>query len=129
MLRIDTSITNTIIQSATEDGVIILFDIISGIFAQAAADNIDLTESTLDGKNTTHGTTMVLCQKAVLPGEGEFGTVQRHTFQLNPKQRSHKLAAIPLIHHQILDFSSHGKKPTAIFNGDISKECMVSSII
>ena len=54
---------------------------------------------------------MVLYQKAVHPGEGEFGVVQRRTFQLNTKQRS-----------QMLDFSSHGKKPTAIFNGDISKE-------
>ena len=65
---------------------------------------------------------MVLYQKAVLPGEGEFSAMQRDTFQLNTKQRSRKLADIPLIHHQILDFSSHGKKPTAIFNGDISKE-------
>ena len=48
--------------------------------------------------------------------------MQKRTFQLNTKQRSHKLADIPLIHHQILDFSSHGKKPTAIFNGDISEE-------
>ena len=112
----------TIIQNATEDGVIIPSNIISGTFVQAAADNNDLTESTLDGKNTTHGTTMVLYQKAVLPGEGEFGAVQRRTFQLNTKQRSRKLVDIPLIHHQILDFSSHDKKPTAIFNGDISKE-------
>ena len=85
MLRIDTSIANTIIQNATEDGVIIPCNIISGTFVQAAADNNDLTESTLDGKNTTHGTTMVLYQKAVLPGEGEFGVVLRRTFQLNTK--------------------------------------------
>ena len=122
LLRIDTSITNTIIQNTTEDGVIIPSNVISGTFVEAAADNNDLAESTLDGKNTTHGTTMFLYQKAVLPGEGEFGAVQRHTFQLNTKQRSRKLADIPLIHHQILDFSSLGKKPTAIFNGDISKE-------
>ena len=122
LLRIDTSIANTIIQNATEDGVIIPSNIISGTFVQAAADNNDLTESTLDGKNTTHGTIMVLYQKAVLPGEGEFGTVQRHTFQLNTKERSHKLAGVPLIHHQILDFRSHGKKPTASFNGGIRKE-------
>ena len=81
-----------------------------------------MTESTLDGKNTTHRTTMVLYHKAVLPGEGELGVVQRRTFQLNTKQISRKLADIPLIHHQILDFGSHGKKPTAIFNGDIIKE-------
>ena len=81
-----------------------------------------MTEPTLDTKNTTHGTTIVLYQKAVLPGEGDFGAVQRRTFQLNTKQTSCKLVDIPLIHYQILDFSSHGKKPTAIFNGDISEE-------
>ena len=52
---------------------------------------------------------MVLYQKAVLPAEGEFGVVQRRSFQLNTKQRSRKLADISYIHHQI-------------FNGDISKE-------
>ena len=122
LLRNDTSIANTIIHNATKNGVIIPSNIISGTFVQAAADNNDLTESTLDGKNTTHRTTFVLHQKEVLPGEGEFGVVQRCTFQLNTKQRSRKFADIPLIHHQILGFSSHGKKPTAIFNGDISKE-------
>ena len=81
LLRIGTSIANTIIQNATKDGVIIPSNIISDTFVQAAADNNDLTESTLDGKNTTDGTTMVLYQKAVLPGEGEFGAVQRRTFQ------------------------------------------------
>ena len=90
MLRTDISIANTIIQNAAEDGVIIPSNIISGTFVQAAADNNDLTESTLDGKNTTHGTTMVLYQKAVLPGEGEFGVVQRHTFQLNTKHKTKK---------------------------------------
>ena len=71
----------------TEDGVIIPFDIISGTSVQAAADNNDLTESTLDWKNTTHGKTMVLYQKAVLPREGEFGAVQRHTFSIKHKTR------------------------------------------
>ena len=111
LLRTDTSIANTVIQNATEDGVIIPSNIISGTFVQAAPDNNDLTESTLDGTNTTHRTTMALYHKAVLPGEREFGVAQRHTFQLNTKQRSRKLADILLIHHQILDFSSHGKKP------------------
>ena len=128
LLGIDTFIANTIIQNDTEDGVIIPSNIISGTFVQAAADNNDLTESILDGKNTTHGITMVLYQKAVLPGEGESGVVQRRTFQLNTKQRSRKLADIPLIHHQILDFSSHGKKPTAIFNIDISKEWFINHL-
>ena len=121
VLRIDTSDANTIIQNATEDGVIIPSNF-SSTFVQVAADNNKLTELTLDGKSTTHETTMVLYQKPVLPGEGEFSAVRRLTLQLNTKQRSRKLADIPPIHHQILDFGSRGKKPTAIFNGNISKE-------
>ena len=66
LLRTDTSIANTIIQNATEGGVIIPSHIISGTFVQATADNNDLTESTLDGKNTTHGTTLVLYQQYFL---------------------------------------------------------------
>ena len=120
LLRIDTSVANTIIENAAEDSVIISSNIISGTFVQAAADDNDLAKSTLDGKNITHGTTMILYQKAVLQGEGEFGVVQGCTFQLNTKQGSRKLADIPFIHHQILDSSFHGKEPTAIFNRDIS---------
>ena len=91
LLRINTSIANNIIQNATEDSIIIPSNIISGTFVQAAADNNGPTESTLDGKNTTYGTTIALYKKAVLPGVGEFGVVQRCTFQLNTKQRSRNL--------------------------------------
>ena len=52
------TIANIITQNVAEDGVMIPSNIISGTFVQAAADNNDLTGSTLYGKNT----------KAVLPG-------------------------------------------------------------
>ena len=39
-------------------------NIVAGKFIQAAADNLDFNEQTLDGKNTTHATTLVLYQRA-----------------------------------------------------------------
>ena len=41
--------------------------IITGAFIEAAGDNNDLNEETLDGKKTTHATTVVLYQ------QGQFG--------------------------------------------------------
>ena len=45
-------------------------NISKGKFVQAAADNLDFNEETLDGKQTTHATTLVLYQRA---GNGRFG--------------------------------------------------------
>ena len=42
-----------------------------GAFVQAAVDNNDIDEETLDGKHTTHSTTVVLYQK------GQFGPKQK----------------------------------------------------
>jgi hypothetical protein len=38
-------------------------NILPGPFVQIAADYNDINEETLDGKNTTHATTMVIYQK------------------------------------------------------------------
>lgn len=38
-------------------------NIFPGSFIQFAADNNDINEETLDGKNTTHATTLVVYQK------------------------------------------------------------------
>ena len=42
-----------------------------GAFVQAAVDNNDINEETLDDKHTTHSTTVVLYQK------GQFGPKQK----------------------------------------------------
>ena len=45
------------------DGTIIPSNITSGTFIQFASDNNDINEETLDGKNTTHATTLVVYQQ------------------------------------------------------------------
>ena len=44
-------------------GVVIPSNITDGPFVQFAADNNDFNEETLDGKQTTHATTLVVYQR------------------------------------------------------------------
>ena len=48
--RIDTAIAESIIAKAEEDGVVLPTNIRPGVFVQAAGDNLDFCEETLDGK-------------------------------------------------------------------------------
>ena len=60
---VDTSIAREMVaQSNNHIGVITPSNIFPGAFVQAAADNNDINEETLDGKHTTHSTTVVLYQ-------------------------------------------------------------------
>ena len=55
---VDTNIAREVIaQSNNHLGVITPSYIFPGVFVQAAADNNDINEVTLDGKHTTHSTT------------------------------------------------------------------------
>ena len=61
---VDTSIAREMIaQSNNHLGVIPPLNIFPGVFVQAAADNNNINEETLDGKHTIHSTTVVLYQK------------------------------------------------------------------
>ena len=60
---IDTSVALEVLAKANEFGTVIPSNISPGPFIQIAADNNDLNEETLDGKNTTHATTMVVYQR------------------------------------------------------------------
>ena len=63
MRAIDTSAALEVLAKANEFGTVIPSNISPGPFIQIAADNNDLNEETLDGKNTTHATTMVVYQR------------------------------------------------------------------
>ena len=63
MPAVNTSIAEDILAKAEEFGTVIPTVIKAGSFVQIAADNNDFNEETLDGKNTTHATTMVIYQK------------------------------------------------------------------
>ena len=63
MRAVNTSIAEEVLAKVEEFGTVIPTNIKPGTFVQIAADNNDLNEETLDGKNTTHATTMVIYQK------------------------------------------------------------------
>ena len=65
---IDTALAREILAKTEAEGVAIPSNIAPGSFIQFAADNNDINEETLDGKQTTHVTTLVVYQK------GQFGT-------------------------------------------------------
>lgn len=83
ILSIDNNIAQQTLQNASELGMIVPSNIIKrhlgGGFIQAAADNIDFIEETLDGKGTTHATSAVLYQT----------TTGDHLFQLHVFVRLH----------------------------------------
>ena len=61
--RIDTSLALEVTAKSEDTGVCIPSNIVPGGFVQVAADNNDINEETLDGKQTTHATTVVLYQR------------------------------------------------------------------
>ena len=65
MRAVDTSAALEVLAKAEEIGTVIPSNISPGTFVQIVADNNDLNEETMDGKNTTHATTMVVYQRKV----------------------------------------------------------------
>ena len=62
--RIDNSIANNILERYLENGCVYIPDNVErGIFAHFSCDNIDVLESTVDGRNTFHSTQMVMWQR------------------------------------------------------------------
>ena len=60
---VNTSWAKEITARSEEIGVVVPSNISVGVFTQFAADNNDLNEDTLDGKQTTHATTIVAYQR------------------------------------------------------------------
>ena len=60
MCATDTSIAAEVLTKAQEYGTVVLTNIVPGLFLQLAADNTDINEETLYGKNTTHATCIVV---------------------------------------------------------------------
>lgn len=58
--QVETSLANESLARADVSGVIIPTNISPGAFIQMAADNNDINEESIDGKNTTHATTLAI---------------------------------------------------------------------
>ena len=66
---VDTSFATEVLAKMEAHGTVIPSNISLGPFVQLAANNNDLNEETIDGKNTTHATTMVIYQRKVFGPE------------------------------------------------------------
>ena len=73
-------------------------------FIQLAADNNDFNEETLDGKNTTHATTMVVYQRKPFGPEPTPNVAADHS----QRRRSYKAQGHV---YEIQEFSAHGRRP------------------
>ena len=61
--ELETSLANESLARADCSGVLIPTNINPDVFIQMAADNNDINEETIDGKNTTHATTRAIYQR------------------------------------------------------------------
>ncbi|KAK3746851.1 hypothetical protein QZH41_000040 [Actinostola sp. cb2023] len=104
MRTVDTSIALEMLAKAEELGTVIPSNIVPGPFVQLAADNNDLNEETLDGKNTTHATTMVVFQRK------SFGPFQPQSPIADQRDRRRSLQSSSTI-YEIQECSAHGRRP------------------
>lgn len=82
---VDTSLANEVLAKSDETGVVIPSNIHPGVFVQMAADNNDINEETIDGKHTTHATTLVVYQRK------QFGPIPPRQIHANHSQKRRSL--------------------------------------
>ena len=85
---VDTCLATEVMAKAATYGTVVPTNISAGSFVQLAADNNDLSEETLDGKNTTHATTLVVYQKKIFGPELPPTTVGDHSQRRRSLKRS-----------------------------------------
>lgn len=101
---VDTSFATEVLAKMEAHGTVIPSNISLGPFVQLAADN-DLNEETIDGKNTTHATTMVIYQRKVFGPELPPTTpVGNHS----KRRRSLKKGGGV---YELQECSAHGRRP------------------
>ena len=88
-----------------QTGVVIPSNIIPGPFVQFAADNNDFNEETLDGKQTTHATTLVVYQRQPF---GPKPPPKIHADHTSRRRSLEQPVQGPLMH----ECSVLGKRPT-----------------
>ena len=111
---VDTSLANEILAKSDETGVIIPSNIHPGVFVQMSADNNDINEETIDGKNTLHATTLVVYECK------QYGPMPPHQIHANHSHRRRSLARNTLA---IEEVSLCGRRaPPTSFLGQIKME-------
>lgn len=101
---INTGLAREISARSEQLGVIVPSNLSPGVFLQFAADNNDLNEETLDGKRTTHATTIVGYQRKAFGPKLPLQSKADHS----SKRRS---LEAPLSSQAIHDFGVRSRRP------------------
>ena len=105
MRAVNTSIAEDVLAQVEAFGTVIPTNIKPGAFVQMAADDNDLNEETLDGKNTAHATTKVIYQNKMFGPDPPPTTVEQRA-----KRRS--LQATGTV-YDIEECPVRGRRPAA----------------
>jgi len=101
---IDTGLAKEILAKSQQTGTVLPSNICPGSFIQFAADNNNLNKETLDGKSTTHATTLVVSQKK------PYGPVPPPAVHADHSKKERSLERIN-VYDEILVCSAQGKRP------------------
>ncbi len=101
---VDTSLAEEVLAQSEKYGVVIPSNITPNGFVQIAADNNDINEETLDGKQTTHSTTMVVYQRE------QFGPKPQKNTNIKHATRKRALKVTDHLQH-ITECGAFGKRP------------------
>ena len=114
---VDTSLAMEVLTKVETYETVIPSNISPGSFVQFAADNNDLKEETIDGKNTTHATTMVVYQP-----RRAFGPEPPPTIAGNHSERRRSLKRGGSV-YELQECSAYGRRPKVTqYTGTVDKE-------
>ena len=106
MKSVDASLAKEVLAQSEEYDTVSPSNISPGSFIQMGPDNDDFNEETIDGKNNTHVTTMVVYQRK------PFGPEPKPTVKGDHSQRRRSLQQDLANVYDIQDFSVVGRRPT-----------------
>ena len=101
---VDTSLATEVLAKVETYGTVIPSNISPGSFVQFAADNNDLKEENIDGKNTTHATTIVVYQTKVSGPEPPPTIAGNHSERRRSLKRGGGV-------YELQECSAYGRRP------------------
>ena len=104
--RFETGLAIDYVNRMSNDEVILPSNIFPGSFVQAAADNNDFQEETINGKMTTHATSLVLYQRKIEPNVNQMPN------DIPKRVRERSLKDIDKIRPKLLSLSNNSRKPS-----------------
>ena len=116
MRATDTSIEAEVLAKVQEYGTVVPTNIAPGPFLHLATDNTDINEETLDGKNTTHATFMVVFQRRPYGPESPPIQMANHSDRRRSLQAGRRI-------YELQESSAIGRRPQVSFcNGQVQEE-------